>query len=328
VTGQAGQASQAARAVAVNLLGLVEHPELGDTPYRVSGDGRPYVPAGDGGIVLGLRLGDSSFGRDADHAAPGACLVHPDPAARHALTIYSCIGNQVTVRTGQAAGARGVVIGKRGELGRVVVSFDQQDLERMRPADQIAVRTCGQGWRPPGFPAGVTLLNTDPAALRSLPITSDGMRVTAGVRAVVPSKLAGNGIGRPAVGWDLDLQLGGPAAVGRDGPGATGARADPSAAADEDVLLGDLVAVCDLDARFNLGYRRGWLTVGVIVHGASPLPGHGPGITPILTGPAEVLQAAPDRAGHVGLTESVVRLLTVAEFLRQRRPTAACRKQV
>jgi hypothetical protein len=289
-----GQARPDVRAVAVNLLGLAEHPELGDTPYRVSADGRPYVPVGDGGIVLGLRLGESSFARDADHPAPGACLVHPDPAARHALTIYSCIGNQATVRTGQAAGARGVVVGKRGEQGRVVVSFDQQDLARMRPSDQVAVRTCGQGWRPPGFPSEVTLLNTDPAALQRLPITvgGDGAYVTAGVRAVVPSKVAGNGIGRPAVGWDLDLQLG----------------------ADEDVLLGDLVAVSDLDARFNLGYRRGWLTVGVIVHGASPLPGHGPGITPILTGPAEVLRAAPDQAGHVGLTEAVVRLLTVAEL--------------
>ena len=288
-----GQAAPGVRPVTVNLLGLVEHPELGDTPYQISADGRPYVPAGDGGIVLGLRLGESSFGRDADHAAPGACLVQPDPAARHALTIYSCIGNQATVRTGQAAGARGVVIGKRGELGRVVVSFDQQDLAKMRPSDQVAVRTCGQGWRPPGFPPEVMLLNTDPAAVAHLPVSvsGDGGCVTAGVRAVVPSKLAGNGIGRPAVGWDLDLQLG----------------------ADEDVLLGDLVAVADLDARFNLGYRRGWLTVGVVVHGASPLPGHGPGITPILTGPAEALLAAADRAGHVGLTEAVVRLLTVAE---------------
>jgi len=303
-----GQATRNVRAVTVNLLGLVEHPELGDTPYRVSADGRPYVPAGDGGIVLGLRLGESTSGRDADHAAPGACLVHPDPAARHALTIYSCIGNQATVRTGQAAGARGIVIGKRGELGRVVVSFDQHDLARMRPSDQVAVRTCGQGWRPPGFPSEVTLLNTDPAALRQLPVnvSGDGASVTAGVRAVVPSRLAGNGIGRPAVGWDLDLQLG----------------------ADEDVLLGDLVAVADLDARFNLGYRRGWLTVGVIVHGASPLPGHGPGITPILTGPAEVLRSAADPAGHVGLTEAVVRLLTVAELQLRRRATAACRKQV
>src|SRR5580693_9997352 len=94
----------APRHVAVNLLGLVEHPALGDTPYRVDRDGRPYVPAGDGGIVTNLCLGDSVFGLLGDHAAPGACLVHPDPAARHALASYACIGNTARVRTGRAAG--------------------------------------------------------------------------------------------------------------------------------------------------------------------------------------------------------------------------------
>jgi Domain of unknown function (DUF4438), N-terminal len=73
------------RLVTVNLLGAVEHPALDGSPYRIDRDGRPYVPAGDGGIVLGLELGDSVFALDADHAAPGACLVHADPAARHAL---------------------------------------------------------------------------------------------------------------------------------------------------------------------------------------------------------------------------------------------------
>ena len=143
----------ALRPVAVNLLGLVEQPEFGSTPYRVSADGSSYVPVGDGGIVLGVRLGESVFARDADHAAPGACLVHPDEGARHALTVYSCIGNQVVIRTGLAAGARGIVVGKRGEAGRVIVSLAQEDLARLRPADQVAVRAYGQGWRPAGFPA-------------------------------------------------------------------------------------------------------------------------------------------------------------------------------
>ena len=107
----------------------------------------------------------------------------------------------------------------------------------------------------------------------------------------VPSRLAGNGIGRPAAAWDLDLQLPPP---GPDGAG--------------DVLLGDLVAVSDLDARRNMGYRRGWVTVGIAVHGTSPLPGHGPGITPLLTGPAAALQAHADAAGHVGLTAAALQL--------------------
>jgi hypothetical protein len=276
------------RPVAVNLLGVVEQPELGGAPYRVDADGRPYVPAGDGGIVLGLRLGESVFARDADHAAPGACLVHPDQAARHALAAYSCIGNLAVVRTGRAAGARGTVLGKRGEEGRVIAAFAQEDLARMRPADQVAVRACGQGWRPPGFPPEVAVLNLDPAVLTALPVAAgDGASVTAGVRIIVPSKLSGNGIGRPSASWDLDLQI-------RAGPGAAG------------LLLGDLVAVSGLDARYNMGYRRGWLTVGLVVHGASPLPGHGPGITPILTGPASALLAEPDEAGHTGLTEAAL----------------------
>lgn len=283
------------RPVSVNLLGVVEHPVLGDGPYRIDADGHPYLPAGDGGIVLGLQLGDSVFARKADHAAPGACLVHPDPAARHALATYSCIGNQVKVRTGHAAGARGVVIGKRGEEGRAVAAFRPAELAAIRPADEVSIRACGQGCRPAGFPAGLTVLNIDPGLFAVLPMVrrpaSGEGPVSVGVRCSVPSKLAGNGLGRPAVSWDLDLQL-----------------PPPEPGGDGDVLLGDFVAVTDIDARFNVGYRAGWVTVGIVVHGSSPLPGHGPGMTPILTGPAGILDIRREAAGHVGLTAQMLKL--------------------
>ena len=293
-----------ARLVTVNLLGVVEHPALDGSPYRIDRNGRPYVPTGDGGIVLGLELGDSAFALDADHAAPGACLVHADPAARQALAAYACVGNEVRVRTGEAAGARGVVLGKRGEEGRVVAGFAAADLARMRPGDEVSVRARGQGWRPPGLPPEVAVMNLDPGILPLLPIGLPGAgpgpetgsgtgtaAVAVGVRVTVPSRVAGNGIGRPAAAWDLDLQLPPP---GPDGAG--------------DVALGDLVAVSDLDVRYNMGYRRGWITVGIVVHGASPLPGHGPGITPLLTGPAAALRPHPDAAGHAGLTAAALQL--------------------
>jgi hypothetical protein len=304
------------RPVAVNMLGVVEHPVLGDTPYRVDADGRPYLPVGDGGLVLGVRLGDPVSALAGDHVAPGACLVHPDPAGRHALVTYGCIGNPAEVRTGRAAGARGMVLGKRGEDGRLITGFRQEDLARMRPGDQVTVRASGQGWRHRGVPPEVVVLNAGPGLLAALPVSWPGHGpMTAGVRAVVPSKLAGNGIGRPAAAWDLDLQLrpgdagppgaGGPAEEG--GPAAGESR--PAARESEPpgaggLLLGDLVAVTDLDARHNMGFRRGWLTVGVVVHGASPLPGHGPGLTPVLTGPVSALCAVADVTGHRGLTES------------------------
>lgn len=280
--------------VAVNLLGLVEHPELGDSPYRIDVCGRPYVPAGDGGIVLGLSLGDSVFAADADHAAPGACLTHPDEAARHALTLYACIGNQVRVVTGAAAGAVGAVAGKRGEHGRVITTFRHADLARLRPGDHVSVRACGQGHRPSWLPSAVTLLNSDPDLLDRLPITvkePGGIGVQVAVAAVLPARLAGNGLGRPAAGWDLDLQV----EQDNEEGGA-------------DLRLGDLVAITDIDARWNMGYRHGWLSIGVVGHGASPLPGHGPGITVILTGPATDLRVHEDPAGQAGVTATVLGL--------------------
>ena len=74
--------------VTVNLAGFIETPSLGSSPYQVDTDGRPYVPVGDGGIVLGVDLGDEVFAAAGDHVAPGATLTHPDQAARHALTNF------------------------------------------------------------------------------------------------------------------------------------------------------------------------------------------------------------------------------------------------
>jgi hypothetical protein len=275
--------------VSVNLAAVIEQASVGADPYRIGADGAPYVPAGDGGIVLGLRLGDGVWEHVGDHAAPGACLTHSDPAAGYALSAQACIGNVVTVRTGAAAGERGMVTGKRGEGGRVIATFAQPVLSRLRPGDQVAVLGRGQGAA--DLVPGVTLRNIDPDLLAHLPVEVAGGVVSAGVRAVVPSRVVGNGIGRPTPMWDLDLQLTPASAAGF---GAAGLR------------LGDLVAITDIDARFNAGYRRGWMSVGLVVHGGSPQPGHGPGVTVIFCGPADAIATHVDAANHRGLREETV----------------------
>lgn len=274
--------------VATTLAGVVETPELSDGPYRVDSDGRPYVPIGDGGIVLGVRLGDGVFATDADHASPGACLVHPDQGARHALVSFACLGNPVTVRSGAAAGAHGVVLGKRGELGRVIACFEPDVLARLAPSDAVVVRGHGQGLQLNG-PAGVTVRNISPSALGLLPLDVAASGVGVSARARIPSHVVGNGIGRPVEQWDLDLS------VDETVAGALGLAG---------LRLGDLVAVDDLDVRHNAGYRRGYLTVGIVVHGGSPQPGHGPGLMPILCGPAAGF--AVDTSDHQGLTEAAL----------------------
>jgi hypothetical protein len=275
--------------VSVNLLATVEQAVVGAEPYRIDVDGQPYVPVGDGGIVLGLRLGDGVWDRAADHAAPGACLVHPDPAAGAALAALACIGNRAEVRTGAATGELGAITGKRGEGARVIATFPQAVLARLRPGDQVAVRGRGQGAPEPA--PGVTMSNLTPELLDHLPVAVTGAAVSVGVRATVPSLLVGNGIGRPTPMWDLDLQ------VDRDHARAHGL---------SDLCLGDLVAIADIDARFNAGYRRGWMSIGLVVHGGSPQPGHGPGVTVILSGPVGPLQARVEADGHRGLSERTV----------------------
>ena len=49
--------SAALRPGAMNLVGFVEAPESSDHPYEIDADGRPYVPTGTAGIVLGIGLG-------------------------------------------------------------------------------------------------------------------------------------------------------------------------------------------------------------------------------------------------------------------------------
>lgn len=261
--------------IANNLLGFVEHAGL--TPmvsYRIDRDGHPYVPVGDGGVVLGVHLGDSVFATDTDHAAPGVTLVHPDPGSRFGLTSFACVGNRATVRSGAATGATGSVVGKRGEAGRVIVSFDDETMAALLPGDRIAVHAMGQGYERADLPDEIVLLNIDPALLDALLVTVDAGVATVDVVGVLPGKVAGNGIGRPAHQWDVDL------AVTPDSPELAGI----------DMRLGDLFAVEHLDVRHNMGFRRDWITVGIIVHGGSPMPGHGPGFLPIACGPRRVLQ--------------------------------------
>jgi hypothetical protein len=276
--------------VSVNLLGFVDQGEVGTDPYRIDRDGSPYVAVGDGGVVLGLRLGDSVFAYAADHAAPGACLVHPSTDARHALVGLACLGNRVTVRTGDAAGSIGAVLGKRGGGERVITVFAPDVLARLRPGDQVAVTSRGQGATSPL--SGVEQLNVAPAAFPLLGIKVRNDRIEVGVHATLPSRLVGNGIGRPMAMWDVDLQI------------------DAEYGATRSLRLGDLVAIADLDARTNAGYRRDWMSIGVVVHAASPQPGHGPGVTVVLSGPATSFLVHDEGDQHQGLTEE--QLLSVA----------------
>ncbi|NCO38009.1 MAG: DUF4438 domain-containing protein, partial [Armatimonadetes bacterium] len=57
----------ASQLVKLSVVGEVDSPSVGDTPYRVSADGQPLVLVGSGGITYNVRVGDSVAGWKADH---------------------------------------------------------------------------------------------------------------------------------------------------------------------------------------------------------------------------------------------------------------------
>ena len=101
-------------------------------------------------------------------------------------------------------------------------------------------------------------------------LRASGNKVEVPVTCVVPAKLMGSGIGKAhAHSGDYDIQL------------LDGKTIEKLGLAD--IRLGDIVAIKDADHTFGRMYRKGSMTVGVVVHSDCVISGHGPGVTTIMT---------------------------------------------
>jgi hypothetical protein len=265
--------------VTVAVAGQIAHPVAAANPYRIGNDGVPRVLPATGGIVLSHRIGDRCVGLAGDHIEPGVALhnngrevVGGRGGPNRALITYACVGNRVRVVSGPCAGARGMVTGKHGGVDHVIVDFPLGVLQRLNIGDRIQVYSCGLGMRLPDYPE-VSAFNCAPSLLRAWGIAERDGALQVPVTHRIPAAIMGSGLGKNTV-WrgDYDIQLF-DAAIRRrfrlDG-----------------LRFGDLVAIDDADTRFGPSLRRGWRSIGVIVHGDSTVSGHGPGVTVLLTGPA------------------------------------------
>jgi hypothetical protein len=242
----------------------------------VASDGAVEVLPGQGGVVLGIRLGDPALACKGDHVEPGMSLGHPDAAASRAIQILSCVGNPVEIVDGPGSGARGMVYGKHGT---VLAALPQQALALVSPGDRVAIEACGAGLAIDER-SEVTCLSLSPElAERWLGGPDEEGRLLVPVVAELPAEAAAAGIGMPSQRFNMDLHS--------DQP--------PMAELCRGLGFGDLVAVHDQDHRFGRQYRRGWIAAGVICHGRTIAGGHGLGFMTLLTGPA----------GHLRLLASV-----------------------
>jgi hypothetical protein len=263
------------------LVGDVTSPVMPVNPYDVDADGRPFVPVGAGGVQYRVKVGMPVAGWAADQVEPGASIANPVPAANEALLVYACVGNRAVVRTGAAAGAEGVVVGKHEAFRaykHVLVHFDDDALARLAPGDRIVVE--GEG-------RGIAVADRPRLACHSLsprlwdawaPDDADG-RLRVRVARVLPPEVVGMGSGRVSAATSVALQSGFPELDG--------------------LRIGDLVAIRDWDATYLTGYHENAVTIAAVATGDSPVLGNGPAATILLSGPSAELEPVADDAANV-----------------------------
>jgi hypothetical protein len=268
--------------VAVAVQGQIAHPVGRAAPYRIGYDGVPRVLPGTGGIALNKRIGDRCVGLAGDHIEPGVSLhnnsrevVGPRDGPNNALITYACVGNLARVISGPCTGKSGLVTGKHGGINHVLVDFPAEVLTRLQIGDRVQIVSHGLGLRLLGHPC-IEVLNCAPNLLRRWGLVERDGRLNVPVTHLVPARLMGSGLGKNTA-WrgDYDIQL-------ADRPTRERYRLGS-------LRFGDMVAITDADLRRGPLYRTGRVTIGVIVHGDSTVSGHGPGVTPLLTGPAGLL---------------------------------------
>ena len=237
--------------------------------WRVGPDGRPKALPGVGGITYNCKVGDSALNWQADHMEPCVSMKNSDKNSNSGLNFLACIGNTARIIGGDAKGDEGVVTGKHGGINHVMVDFADDTLDKLAIGDKIQIRARGQGLELTDFPE-IRLANMDPDLLEKLPVRADGDRLTMDVAHVVPAAVMGSGVGAAdAFHGDHDLQLFDEEVVREYGL--------------EDLRMGDLVAIRDADHSYGRVYKRGAVTVGVVVHSCCVQAGHGPGFTTLMS---------------------------------------------
>ncbi|MBW4694605.1 MAG: DUF4438 domain-containing protein [Lyngbya sp. HA4199-MV5] len=269
--------------VMVAVMGQVAHPVAAGNPYRIGHDGVPRVLPATGGIVLNQRVGDRCVGLMGDHIEPGVALHNNNReviGARNgpnlALVTYACVGNIARVISGPCNGKRGLVTGKHGGVDHVLVDFTPAVLQRLQIGDRVQINSYGLGLQILNYPE-ISVTNCSPSLLQRWGIRENNRRLQVPVVHRIPAKIMGSGLGKNSV-WrgDYDIQLFDPYIRDRYRL--------------ETLRFGDFVAIYDGDTRFGPSYRQNRITIGIVVHGDSTVSGHGPGVTVLLTGPANRLQ--------------------------------------
>lgn len=271
--------------MAVN--GQVSQPTMRPNGYLHWPDGRAAILPGMSGIAYNARVGDRAFGWAGDHVEPGVSIAHGDEKSDFALHYLTCIGNEAEIMTGLARGAKGIVT---GEHARILVDFAPEVLEDMTVGDTVQIRAKGRGIRLVDFPE-LEFKKTSPALARGYNLRTENGQIICPVAMELPARIMGSGAELNAEYVDQDLM--------------SGDRALMADLGIDQMRLGDLIAIRDVDHRFGRSYREGWVAICLCIHGDSVMTGHGPGILTLITGPADKLGFTVEPGANIAQTLNI-----------------------
>lgn len=266
-----------------SVQGKIHHPIGGN--YRITHEGNPMILPATGGISYNVKIGDSAFGWAGDHVEPGVSIRNENQSENAALMTFACIGNEAKIVSGEAKGKCGYVTGMHGGIDHVLINFENEILEDLAIDDKIMIKAYGQGLKLEDY-ENVKIMNIDPNLFEKLNIKEDN-KLKVNVVAKVPPYLMGSGIGSPsAYAGDYDIMTADIEEIKRLGL--------------DKLKFGDIVLLQDCDNTYGVGFLKGSVSIGVIVHSDCVKSGHGPGVTVIMTSKESVIEGVIDENANIG----------------------------
>lgn len=277
--------------IMLSVIGEVSSP-VTDRSYKISHDGEPKFLPGVGGVTYNVKIGDCVCGWQADHVEPGVSIANTTQpifgrhSASGALNVFSQIGNEAKIITGDAKGKKGIVTGKHGGVEHVLADFEDKTLEELVIGDKVMIKSYGLGLELLDYP-NIKVMNLSPDLLKKIPIKKSKNKLKIPVTHKVPAKIMGSGLGAAqCYSGDYDIQLFDKKIVEEYGL--------------ESLRFGDIVAITDADHSYGRIYKTGAVSIGVVVHSDCILAGHGPGVTTIFTSSEGEIQPVIDSESNIG----------------------------
>ena len=265
-------------------------------PFEVGSAGEVFSWPSTGGITYNVKIGDSVFGWAGEHIEPGVSttMTHKNRKCESGYQFLACCGNRATVISGAAKGAKGTVLGHHGGVEHLMLDFPEETLDKLTCDDKFLIKGYGQGLKLIDHPE-VFIYNLDPDLLDAWGLVEreDG-KIEVPVHVIVPGHAMGSGIGALSVATgDYDILCHDEDMVKENGM--------------ERLRFGDFVAVLDHDNRYGRTYRKGAVTIGVVIHSDSPLAGHGPGMMTLMSACNGKLLPVISETANIGAIRSIGR---------------------